>query len=530
MTPIQRRMSFAVPLLLAALLAFLFWPEPKWTVSVEADELEPTPWQTVHVVAKVTPASAVKSPSRWKWQWSGDARAFTNNVPAVEWRSGKIGEHQIQLTVESPKGTKQTVTLALNVRYKSYLAQTGFNQDLSALPKDPAPADLPFGIADVWIEKDKVCAGEPTRIRVTPFDKRGEEKWLTPSVAGQQSWEATYVMPPTGPGPRLIPIGLVDNRATPRAVVYSYVYVEIKDCIAPFPLFLEYKTIPPHEEDVAFAAKVFDGPGWLKWTRQYVGAPKDQVFADGAGPPMAEPAVYLWDFGDGSKASTKAPQVNHHYPSEFDRPDERMTSYSVRLEAIDARGQSMATTYGNVQLTNLLHALKREHGTLQLIGEVPLGPAHKDPNGSRFVQVTLSNYDPTETARLKELKLRFVPCSGKEAAEKTIDLRSVFPSSAVTPRGSLYGRFAVDGKELDGICWVNAEVGGESEPGNLKVVGFFSLDTGQREGRTLPPKEQEVMDQVLEILGHPTVVSYEDIRRLEDEGKIPRGVLGPQKE
>ena len=45
----------------------------------------------------------------------------------------------------------------------------------------------------------------------------------------------------------------------------------------------------------------------------------------------------------------------------------------------------------------------------------------------------------------------------------------------------------------------------------------------------MPPvneQQLEVIKQVIAILGRPSFTD-EDVRRLEDEGKIPRGVLRP---
>src|SRR5262249_20614014 len=146
-----------------------------------------------------------------------DSHSLAAHAAELTWRSGSVGDHRLEVAVESPKGTRASASVVIPVRYKSYYTPDGM-PDLSKLPQDPAPKELPFGIADVWVEKEHVCQGEPTRIRLTPFDKRGEEKWLIPSVAGQQAWEAPFVVPPSPPGLRLVPVNLFDNRGQGMAV------------------------------------------------------------------------------------------------------------------------------------------------------------------------------------------------------------------------------------------------------------------------------------------------------------------------
>ena len=100
-------------------------------------------------------------------------------------------------------------------------------------------------------------------------------------------------------------------------------------------------------------------------------------------------------------------------------------------------------------------------------------------------------------------------------------------------KGRIKGRMTISKSQADGICWADARVGGESEPGQFKVTGFFALDTGHSKGIPLSPEAQETMNKALELLGKSgdqagsVIVTNDEIRKLEDEGKIPRGILRP---
>ena len=507
-------------------LFVVFWlsqrREPRWTVSLVADQDSATPWQRVHLVADVAPASAAKSRwwkwGKWQWQWESDSIPFSIRGPEVEWKSGKIGDHAVAVTVESPWGTKKSASVRLAVRYRDYVLPDSpmiQKPDLSLLPIDPNPEDLPFGIADVWVEKNQVCQGEPTRIRLTPFDKRGREQWLVPVVAGEQAWEAAFMVPPTHPGVRLVPVSLFDAGMKGGRVdsIDTYVYIEVKDCIAAFPMFIEQRSIPPRDDDIAFRLTLFDGPAWLKRLKDH-NAPSA----------AAQAAAYRWSFGDGTTATTTQPFASHQYPSEIDRPDERATLYKVRVDAIDGAGGIMSTSFAAVFVPNHMRQLKQEQGLLQLVTEqAPEG--EEDASGSRYADIVLTNMDATETARLSDMKIRFASCDGKDIGERSAAPSTVFQNLVVGPRAKIFGRFGLAQSDLAGVCYANAEVSGESEPGRLKVLGFFQLTTGEIPGVPLTEAQEEVLQKARELLGNPKVVTIDDLRRLEEAGKIPRYVL-----
>jgi hypothetical protein len=520
------RRSGAWAIAVAVLLAvFWLWQrrEPSWSVSLIGDPGPAvTPWQPVHLVAGLAPAGAAKrrwwKTGEWKWQWESDSIPFSVRGPEVDWKSGKVKDHRVTVTVESPWGTKKSASMSLTVRYADYVLPDSpqiQKPNLSALPKDPNPEDLPFGIADVWVEKTQVCQGEPTRIRMTPFDKRGRDKWLVPVVAGQQAWEVAFQVPPTHPGVRIVPVSLFDSgmKGGHVASVDTYVYIEVKDCVAPFPMFIEHRPIPPSDDDVAFRLTLFDGPAWMKRLND-AGAPSAAAHA----------ASFRWSFGDGASATTAEPSARHLYPAEVDRADERATLYKVRVDAIDGAGAVMATSYAAVELPNHLRQLKQEQNLLQLVTEQRPG-GQDDPNGSRYTDVVLVNLDDSETARLGDVKIRLTSCDGKELGERTASPSTVFQKLVIAPHARISGRFSLPKAGLAGACYANAEVSGESEPGRLKVLGFFQLVTGDPPGVPLTDAQEEVLQKAKALLGNPKVVTTDDLRRLEDEGKIPRYAL-----
>ncbi|HEY6459446.1 MAG TPA: PKD domain-containing protein, partial [Polyangiaceae bacterium] len=349
-------------------------------------------------------------------------------------------------------------------------------------------------------------------------DTRGQEKWLRPTIDGQQAWEITYVPTLVPPGLHRIHASLVDD-SLGRSLVETDAYVEVEDCIVPYPVVVQTRHVPPEPERIALVAAVMRGQDWQAWAHRR---------ADDTSPvPRADVAQYRWDFGDGTTATSTEPRIDHVYPDEASRGVERMTGYRITVDALDEGGQTMGTGYAAVTLLNAYRDLERTAHTLQLVATVPPGPAGSTDDGSRTVAVTQRNLDPGETAQLDTLHLHFVGCDGKTTTERTGDVRSVFQDDAVAPGATLAGTLAVATSDLKDVCTVRAELEGTSRPGNLRVTAFFALDPGGARGRPLDERQAAAMAQLDDVLGDAGVVTLDTIRKLEDEGKVPRGVLAP---
>jgi hypothetical protein len=137
----------------------------------------------------------------------------------------------------------------------------------------------------------------------------------------------------------------------------------------------------------------------------------------------------------------------------------------------------------------------------------------------------LANLDSTETARISALKIELTSCEGKSLGSTTADPSTVFKTLTVAPHARISGRFSLTSPAA-GVCFANAEVSGTSEPGKLKVLGFFQLvTTNEAPGVAVTDEQEQVLQQAMTLLGNPKIVTNEDLQRLESEGKIPRGVL-----
>jgi hypothetical protein len=73
---------------------------------------------------------------------------------------------------------------------------------------------------------------------------------------------------------------------------------------------------------------------------------------------------------------------------------------------------------------------------------------------------------------------------------------------------------------------VQVSLFGTSRPGGYEVVGYFSLTVGRSSLVVeVPGDRTALLNEAMRQLGNPKVLTLKDIRRLEDEGKLPRGAL-----
>jgi hypothetical protein len=178
-----------------------------------------------------------------------------------------------------------------------------------------------------------------------------------------------------------------------------------------------------------------------------------------------------------------------------------------------------------VRIANILRELKHLNHLVQL--ETQQAAWSKPAaDGSRTADVTLVNIDPVETVTLDAtVTVAMKPCDGGTPTTRTFALHDIFASATLAPGQKLTGAFTVGKSDVASICWADAEVDGVTSPGQLRAVGFFTLDAGKQEAYVLTDEQTAVMQQALELLGNPPAISDDQIRELEDAGKIPRGVL-----
>jgi hypothetical protein len=443
----------------------------------------------------------------WQWRWLVDGADLAGDGPRQSWRTGRLGTHRVAVTATSTDGTSKTATLELEVVKTAFIDELRGRVAPPSQPVDPSIHDVPFGFADIVVEKSAVCVGEPTLIRTTATSKSGATGNLITAIAGIQGSAGSFFRFDGEPGMRRVTMTLRDPDL-PGKFAEAEVFIELKDCYASASLFVEATADQVVPDRYALRAKL------LKVAKGK--APTN--LADAA-------AAYEWDFGDGQKVVTKEPETGHTFPPEKARPaSEYYHSYLVTVAALDPGGRPLAKGYAPVFFYNLRRQSKNKHGLVELVARFR-DLVETDDKGNKSLSVTLENIDDTETVRLTEVRLRNLSCDGTTQTESTVDVSSVFPEATIGPRGSVTGTLTVSEPGKRNLCRIFATVTGRSAPGSLDATGAFAMTVGDAFRQTITDQTQlDVIRQVTAILGQAAFTD-EDVRRLEDEGKIPRGVL-----
>ena len=373
---------------------------------------------------------------------------------------------------------------------------------IPSAPLKPHRAKIPFGFAGIDVEKSSICRGEQTMIRVRPrHENEAEAAWLTPVVGSTRGWQVPWGDLISPPGRYQVPVRLV---SADGSFVEERVAIEIRDCTPAWVLMVADRELPSSGgETHELSAMLLSGGGNF-----------------GADPSAA--ASYLWDFDDGEQVASTERTVIHDFPAEEARSegDGAEHTYLVRVRALDAQGGELAMGMKELNQRNAFAALKRQGHRLQLKADYSPLP---DDGVLPFV---LRNIDGEETAHLDRVQLRLIGCDNEEKETRQAAATDLLEATSVPPRGSVKGRLTWRAAEREGLCFVEASLSGRSEPGDYEVVTYLSMTVGRRpETVTVPSDHTALLDEAARLLGHPRAITLRDIQRLEEEGKLPRGVL-----
>jgi hypothetical protein len=98
---------------------------------------------------------------------------------------------------------------------------------------------------------------------------------------------------------------------------------------------------------------------------------------------------------------------------------------------------------------------------------------------------------------LTEMTMTFKQCDGSDAPETSVPVQSVFSDARIPPKSRLAGRLVLSAEQAKNVCWADARVSGETEPGQLRALGLFGADTGRSQGIPLAAGAHDTMNQGL---------------------------------
>lgn len=400
----------------------------------------------------------------------------------------------------SPERPKQVEPEQPLHRAESPAAAPQASAAIRSVPLKRHRAKRRFGFAGIDVEKSSICRGEQTMIRVRArHENEAEAAWLTPVVGSTRGWQVPWGDLASPPGRYKVPVRLV---SADGSFVEEHVAIEIRDCTPAWVLTVADRELPSSGgETHELSAMLISG-------------------GTAADPSAA--ASYLWDFDDGEQVASTERTVIHDFPAEEARSegDGAEHTYLVRVRALDAQGGELAMGMKELNQPNAFAALKRQGHRLQLKAD------YSSLADDGVLEFVLRNIDGEETAHLDRVELRLIGCDNEEKETRQAAARDLLEATSVPPRGSVKGRLTWAAAEREGLCFVDTSVSGRSEPGDYEVVTYLSMTVGRRPDTvTVPSDHTALLDEAARLLGHPRAITLRDIQRLEEEGKLPRGVL-----
>jgi hypothetical protein len=254
-------------------------------------------------------------------------------------------------------------------------------------------------IAEVAVP-DAVCAGDVFAVDVAAFSPSTRVR-----INGHIGTAAVIAAP--GPKPSPVVVFARDERGAEQLIARN---VDVVDC-GPVDTVqrLAAKRLPFQADAFRFSLDTLSGD------------PND----DG----LVDPVVYAWDFGDGSKATTTTPTVQHDYARRVQRHEG--DAFVVSVTAIDAEG-STTTTQVSVHLKNTFAAAANVSGVWTLRGDVQQQrPRFKA--GAVIADVEVSNIAPRGPFVAHTAQVVMHPCD-----------RTQKPTATTLKAGAINGAFVVD--------------------------------------------------------------------------------------
>jgi hypothetical protein len=266
-----------------------------------------------------------------------------------------------------------------------------------------------------------------------------------------------------------------------------------------------------------------------------------------ATPGLAEPVAFVWDFGDGARTETSAPEATHSYAL---RDQARsLSSYLVHVTAVDAAGRS-AEGRDSIHLMN-------NHFRARALGDrlmpVVYSPFPKPAKGGWGFDVTFRSIEPDAVAFERAVLTEHSCYAGREDRVHEVPLdvlgvpsrlapKSVQPASLVLPAAAIAEDTCVAVLELTGDS-VPRRVG-QAMPGSpipyrqVSTRFTFEIQAAPPVDRGGAPElaGREVTDPALlanllqasDRLGSDRVTSVE-LERIEREGsaELPGATAEP---
>lgn len=360
---------------------------------------------------------------------------------------------------------------------------------LAAGPEAPTVmnkvATTALGPVRISLAGDWACAGETLPIAV-------ETERAEVDVFIDGTWGATQALQLEGSlGPRPITVVVTTGGERPVTVVEQIV-VQVVDC---------------PERLVSPVIRVEPAPGGEHRARLYV-----------ANAAWYGPAIFTWEFGDGTIHRSTGPMVEHDFAPAIGR-DRPFAAFRVAVAVETAAGR--VASGRTISLANG-YAAARRRGLIQPPVTPPLATLRTD--GDRLVgRYTIRNLED-EPLTFTDLRLEYIPCGPEHDLTRAPAAGIAAPTLRIEARSEADERLSITPEDLPaGVCGVAVHRSGQAAGGAAAVAAaYLTLPENPELARTVDdPAALALLNEVAEHhLPDQSVIDDDDLRQLVRAGTI----------
>ncbi|MCL2726291.1 MAG: PKD domain-containing protein [Polyangiaceae bacterium] len=412
----------------------------------------------------------VNQSADWKGAVTGDASRFV---------FGYLGTDTIHLT-----GTFRGTALAPNGGLKIELEGasnegTFYGKDVTVGPNITIKKlGTPFLIGELKVSSDDICIGEQTEVSLTATEP-GATTRIMGVVGNHQFVDFAHI-----PGPRTI-----------------YATVETADGRADF-VSIPINTRACAETPTSRVALSFRGAGGALNSAEFMVRGYDDKgnYVD-----VVRPASYVWDFGDGTKATTTTPLITHDYSASVDALKE-YNSFNVSVTVTNSQGTM--TTKKVVPLWSL-YAKNRSKGIIQ-------PPSTVSALTSWAYSLQVKNHEPTPIS-ITAARPDFIPCdTNQDVQPQPVQAMNVaIPASAtttvnVTPPTTI----------PDDVCALGVHLMGTAPSGTVYSDVYIRARENPQLQAVTDPTAIALLNEASAVTQDPNHFDAQELRALVAAGKL----------
>jgi len=412
----------------------------------------------------------VNQSADWKGALAGDASRFV---------FGYLGTGTVHLTGMF-RGTALAPNGGLKIELEGASNEgTFYGKDVTVGPNITIKKlGTPFLIGELKVGKTDLCVGEQTEVSLATTGAPGTTTRIMGTPGDHQ-----FVQFANAPGNRLV-----------------YATVETADGKVDFvQIPVTVRACPEEKPTVAMH---FWGDGGNPNGVEFMVRRHDEK---GHEAPVAQPATFTWDFGDGTKTTTTTPLVTHNYSDAVDALKE-YNYFTVSVSVTNSQGTMITKKVVPVWS---LYAKNRSKGIIQPPSTVSFSLSN--------YAVQVKNHEPTPIA-ITAARTDFIPCdTNQDVQPQPVQAMNVAVPASATGTVNVAPPATIP----DEVCALGIHLMGTAPSGTVYSDSYVRIkENPQLQQQVTDPDTIALLNEASAVTQDPNQFDGQELRTLVAAGKL----------